>query len=191
MKTVYAVLALGLGLSPALPAQQAAPPTDPIVASFRGRIMALHRNLAQAFDSIPASLFSYKPTAPQLTIGYIAQHLASDNYFFCNLFGEMKADVPASDAETPDSVRAAWPKETLVAKLKASFTFCQNAFGQLKDATLADQVQLTFNGNTRNVTRSAMVLGHALDLADHYSQIANYMRLNNLLPPTALPRPRP
>jgi hypothetical protein len=33
------------------------------------------------------------------------------------------------------------------------------------------------------------VLGHALDLTDHYSQIANYMRLNNMLPPTALPRP--
>jgi hypothetical protein len=35
-----------------------------------------------------------------------------------------------------------------------------------------------------------MVLGHAIDLADHYSQLANYMRLNNILPPTALPRPR-
>jgi hypothetical protein len=34
-----------------------------------------------------------------------------------------------------------------------------------------------------------MVLGHDLDMADHYSQIANYMRLNNLIPPTALPRP--
>jgi hypothetical protein len=34
-----------------------------------------------------------------------------------------------------------------------------------------------------------MVLGHALDLADHYSQLANYMRLNNILPPSALPRP--
>lgn len=30
---------------------------------------------------------------------------------------------------------------------------------------------------------------HTLDMADHYSQLANYMRLNNLIPPTALPRP--
>jgi hypothetical protein len=36
-----------------------------------------------------------------------------------------------------------------------------------------------------------MVLGHALDVADHYSQLANYMRLNGILPPSALPRPRP
>jgi len=41
------------------------------------------------------------------------------------------------------------------------------------------------------VARAGMVLGHALDLADHYSQLANYMRLNNILPPTALPRSRP
>jgi hypothetical protein len=36
-----------------------------------------------------------------------------------------------------------------------------------------------------------MVLGHALDMSDHYSQLANYMRLNGITPPSALPRPRP
>ena len=30
---------------------------------------------------------------------------------------------------------------------------------------------------------------HVVDMADHYGQLANYMRLNNILPPTALPRP--
>ena len=48
---------------------------------------------------------------------------------------------------------------------------------------------MTFGGNTRQVTRAHMVLGHAIDMADHYSQMANYMRLNGILPPTALPRP--
>ena len=76
-----------------------------------------------------------------------------------------------------------------MANLKASFAFCDAAFAQLTDASLAEQITMTFNNNSRQVTRSAMVLGHALDLADHYSQIANYMRLNQLLPPTALPRP--
>ena len=33
-----------------------------------------------------------------------------------------------------------------------------------------------------------MALLHLLDMTDHYSQIANYMRLNGMLPPTALPR---
>jgi DinB superfamily len=183
------ILALALPVSLAAQQPQAGPPANPITAAFRGRTMSLQRNIAQAFDSIPEAKFSYKPTPAQLTIGFIAQHVASDNYLFCNAFGEMKASVPAKDTTTADSVKAKWPKDTLVAKLKASLTFCENAFAQLDDAKLADQVAMTFNGNTRNVTRVTMVLGHNLDLADHYSQLANYMRLNNILPPTALPRP--
>ena len=77
----------------------------------------------------------------------------------------------------------------MVAQLKASFTFCENAIGQVDDAKLADAVTMTFGAQSRQTTRANMVLGHALDLADHYSQIANYMRLNNMLPPSALPRP--
>lgn len=183
---------LALAIPAALVAQQpTTPPANPITTVFRQRIMGLQRNLAQAFDSIPESKFEYKPTPAQLSIGYIAQHLASDNYLFCNQFGAMKATLPTSDTATPDSVKAKWPKDSLVAKLKASFTFCENAFNQLDDAKLADQITVTFGNNSRTLTRAAMVLGHALDMADHYSQIANYMRLNNILPPTALPRPRP
>ncbi len=190
MKPLYAaIIALTLPASLAAQPTPAGPPVNPITAVFRTRTMALQRNLAQAFDSIPAGKFSYRPTPAQLTIGYVAQHLASDNYFFCNNFGAMKATVPVTDSTTADSVRATWPKDTLVAKLKASLAFCESAFAQLDDAHLADQISLTFNGNTRMSTRANMVLGHALDMADHYSQIANYMRLNNMLPPTALPRP--
>jgi uncharacterized damage-inducible protein DinB len=185
-----ALLALALPLGLAAQQPSASPPANPVTTVFRTRTMALQRNLAQAFDSIPESKFGYRPTPAQLTVGYIAQHLASDNYLFCNAFGESKATVPEKDTATPDSVKAKWPKDTLVAKLKASFAFCETAFGQLDDAKLGDQVTMTFGGQSRSITRASMVLGHALDMADHYSQIANYMRLNNLVPPTALPRPQ-
>jgi len=192
MKSLHALI-LALALPAGLSAQQApaGPAANPITAAFRGRTMGLQRNIAQAFDSIPASKFSYRPTPAQLSIGYIAQHLVSDNTLFCNTFGAMKATPSAKETTTPDSIKATWPKDTLVAMLKASLTFCESAFAQLDDSKLPDQVELTFNGNTRKVTRAAMVLGHALDLADHYSQLANYMRLNDILPPSALPRPRP
>ena len=191
MKTLPAlVLALSLSVSLGAQTPPAGPPANPITAAFRGRTMGLQRLLAQAFDSIPAAKFTYRPTPAQLSIGYIAQHLVSDNHLFCNAFGAMKATVSEKDSTTADSVKALWPRDTLIAKLKTSLTFCENAFAQLDDAKLADQVALTFNGTTRNVSRANMVLGHALDMADHYSQLANYMRLNNIIPPSALPRPR-
>jgi hypothetical protein len=188
---LLAILAIAGPIGLAAQQAPAAPAANPITTAFRTRIAGLHRNIAQAFDSIPESKFNFKPTPAQLSIGYIAGHIASDSYFFCNNFGAMKGARPAADTATADSVKATWPKATLVTKLKDSFAFCDQAIAQLDDAKLGESVTLTFGTNTRTVTRAGMALGHAIDLADHYSQLANYMRLNNIVPPTALPRPRP
>ena len=187
----FLIVALAVPISLAGQQPPAAPPANPITTTFKTRIAAQNRNVLQAFDSIPESKFSYKPTPAQQTIGFIAQHLTNDNYIFCNNFGSMKGTRPAPDTATADSVKATWPKARLMTSLRESFAFCDQAINQLDDAKLAEQVTTTFGGNTRTVTRTGMVLGHAIDLADHYSQLANYMRLNNILPPTALPRPRP
>src|SRR6185369_10094496 len=108
------------------------------------RIAAQNRNILQAFDSIPESKFSYKPTPAQLSIGYIAAHIANDDYFFCNNFGAMKGTRPAADTTTADSVKATWPKAKLVASLKDSFAFCDQALNQLDDTKLGEPVTITF-----------------------------------------------
>ncbi|HET9797348.1 MAG TPA: DinB family protein [Gemmatimonadaceae bacterium] len=182
------VLSLLVPVGLAAQQQPAAKSGNVITDVFRGRTMSLQHNLAQAFDSIPGDKFDYKPTPAQLTIGHIAEHLANDNYFFCDQFGAMKGKRTAEETSTPDSVKATWPKEKLVTQLKASFDFCEKAFAQLGDAKLTDDVTMSYGGNSRQVPRVAMVLIHVQDMTDHYSQIANYMRLNGLLPPTALPR---
>src|SRR5712691_3861275 len=75
----------GLALPLALAAQQpATSQVNPMTATFKTRIAIFHRNIAQAFDSIPESKFGYKPTPAQLTFGYIAQHVASDSYVYCS-----------------------------------------------------------------------------------------------------------
>ena len=185
-RAVMLALALPIGLA----AQQApaASPANPITAVFKRNTLNFQRNLAQAFDSIPESKYGYKPTPAQLSIGYIAQHLADDNYFFCNNFGSMKGTRSAADTTTADSVKAKWPKDTLVSKLKASFKFCEDAFAQLDDAKLAETITLTFGGQSQQRPRVSMLIGHSIDMADHYSQLANYMRLNGMLPPTAQQR---
>ena len=179
-----------IALPIALGAQQA--PPNPVTTVMKQRTMTFQQRLAQAFDSIPERIFGYKPTPAQLTIGYIAQHLADDNYFYCNQFGAMKGTRAVEDTTTADTIKAKWPKAKLVAQMKTSFAFCEAALEQLDDAKLGDQITQTMgNGQTRTVTRAGPVMGHIIDMADHYSQLANYMRLNNILPPTALPRPRP
>jgi uncharacterized damage-inducible protein DinB len=168
----------------------AGPPPEPIATVFRNRTGQLRRNIAQAFDSIPAAKFSYKPTEKQLTFGYIAQHITEDSYLFCNNFSDRKATRAVSDTATKDTVRATWPKDSLVTKMKAAFQFCDEVMANMTDAQATAMITITQpNGQTVQRARMNSLLGHAIDLADHYSQIANYMRLNGWLPPTALPRP--
>ena len=69
-----------------------------------------------------------------------------------------------------------------MAGLKASFKFCETALAPIQDAQLGDSVDF-FGG--RKVTKGMAGLITVADWADHYSQMAIYLRLNGLLPPTA------
>lgn len=186
MKRLLVVAALMLPV--ALAAQQpATPPANPITAAFKGSGDQYSRWLTAAFDSIPQSKYDYKPTPAQLSIGYIAQHLESANYSLCARFGNTPHPLTAKDS-LADTVKAKWPKDTLSARLKASFAFCNAAIATLSDASLSDQLPVGPAGSGRTIVRARYVLIYVTDLADHWSQIANYMRLNGMTPPSAFPR---
>lgn len=76
--------------------------------------------------------------------------MTSDNYFFCNNFGDKKASLPEKDTKTPAAEKAEWPKDTLMAKLKASNSFCEEALGQLDDAKLAEMITMPRPGRGGN-----------------------------------------
>jgi hypothetical protein len=135
---------------------------------FGGRLVA-------AFDSIPAERYDFRPTPAQQSIGFIAQHLEGANYALCERMGAHRYAATAKDS-LADSIKARWPKDTLVARLRASLDFCDLA---LQDA-----------GPVTSAARASTLLAFETDLAEHYSQLATYMRIIGLVPPSALP-PRP
>jgi uncharacterized damage-inducible protein DinB len=146
----------------------------------------LAARLIGAFDSIPADKYAYAPTPPQQTIGYVAQHLVDANYALCARFGRLEGPMFAGDA-LADTIRARWPKDTLVERLKASFRFCATAMSRVDDTSLAEEVPIGPAGSVQTQQRALSFLLYVTDLAEHYSQIASYMRLIALVPPSALP----
>src|SRR5260370_31513758 len=121
MKSIHLMCAAALALQAALAAQQPAPaptPANPITSVFKTAGTRNARLLSTAFDSIPAAKYSYKPTPAQLSIANVASHLEAANYQLCGLFGTVKQTMTAKDS-TADSLKAMWPKDTLVARLKA------------------------------------------------------------------------
>ncbi|HEY7893840.1 MAG TPA: DUF3471 domain-containing protein [Gemmatimonadaceae bacterium] len=128
--------------------------------------------LVAAFDSIPANRYDYRPVRSQQTVGYVAQHLESANYSLCERLGAAKHPETSKDS-LADSLKARWPKDTLVARLDASLRFCDAALDRL--------------GQLDSPAVASTLLALETDLAEHYSQISVYMRLLGLVPPSALP----
>jgi hypothetical protein len=180
---VFACLSLGLGRAQtstsAAPAPSASPQTkDPVTASLRLLLPRSRNNTLGAISAMPADKFSYKPTPEQMSFAHLVVHITGSNYFLC----AKAADVPEPKVE---EVKETDAKEKLLAAATASFDFCGEALGKMDDSKLGDSVEL-FGGH--QFPRAMAALGLASGWADHYAAAAMYLRLNNILPPTAQPK---
>jgi uncharacterized damage-inducible protein DinB len=151
----------------------------PVAEAFKDYATKEGKNIMAAADAFPADKYSYKPTPAQMTVGAIVAHLVEGNDYLCGTIGGTKAP------ERP-KVEATASKDALTARLKESFAFCDQALASLDDSKLGEQLPF-FGGKTRS--RAAIMTLTTGDWADHYSQFANYLRLNGLTPPTAQKKP--
>lgn len=172
MKLDARAVALVLTAAPALLAAQGA--ASPVADAFRTYEQRSARKLVAAVEAMPADKYGYKPTPAQMSVADIVLHLAEGNDYFCST-------LTGSTAPKRDSLAASAPKETLIARLKETFDYCGTALAKLDDTGLAEQ--LSFFGG--KASRATLILIATGDWEDHYSQMANYLRLNGLLPPTA------
>jgi uncharacterized damage-inducible protein DinB len=167
-------LTLAAILVPAALAAQAAD-ANPVTSAVKQIMQRDSKILSAAASEMPADKFGYHPTPAQMTFGHLVLHIAQSNNYMCGSISGEKAPVGEKLTETS-------PKEKLVAALDASFKFCDAALAKVDDSKLTEQVPF-FGGRT--VSRAMMLIELTDDWSDHYSQAANYLRMNGLLPPTA------
>jgi hypothetical protein len=159
-----------------LPVARVARGQNPVTNGFRGIEARQAKNIVDAADAMPADKYGFKPTPAQMSFGDVVAHLIGEgNDYLCSAASGLKAPERGKFAGTD-------PKDKLVAGLKDSFQFCQTAAAGMQDAQLGDSTEF-FGGH--KVTRAIATLITVADWADHYSQMAIYLRLNGLLPPTA------
>jgi uncharacterized damage-inducible protein DinB len=160
-----------LAISAALPAQTA----NPIVSSAKEIYTQQAKYIVAAFEEMPTEKYSYSPTPQQMSFAKIATHIVLANQHVCAMLSGSPAPETAKLSES-DS------KETLVSAVKGSFTFCDKAVDSLQDSQLGDTI--TFFGGAKK-PRARALFELTGDLEDHYSQMAGYLRLNGLTPPSA------
>jgi hypothetical protein len=149
--------------------------SNPIVTSANEIVVRQAGYMIAAAEQMPAEKYGYRPTPEQWTYGKVVAHVVQANYVVC---GMLSGDGPGKGPAVTDTM----PKDQLVTALKQSFESCRTAMDGLKDASLGTTI--TFFGGAKK-PRARALIELTGDLEDHYSQMAMYMRLNGMVPPSA------
>jgi hypothetical protein len=147
---------------------------NPIVTTVRQMEERYARNLTGAAEEMPADKYSYRPTPEQITFGHLMMHTAEANNSLCAAASGETA--PAPKLNETDS------KEVLSKAVKDSFAFCEQALQKADDSSLGQTVTLFEN---QTGTRGSALIRMVAGWSDHYAAAAMYLRLNQLVPPSA------
>ena len=144
-------------------AQQAAPSQNPVTDNVRQRLTRQSKILIATAEAMPADKYDFKPTKDNMTFGHLMGHIVEANNFVCSRI--------AGQATPKEEVKESDGKDKIVAAVK--------------DSQLGEEVEM-FGG--RKAPKAAAVVELPVDWADHYGAAAVYLRLNGILPPTAVMR---
>ena len=153
-------------------AQNSAAPVSNAVRSAADRAAT---NFIAVAEEMPAEKYGYKPTPAQMSFGDVIAHMSAGNDALCSSIGGVAP--PKRSA-----VAAGAQKEKLVERLRVTFHLCRSALAKVNDSRLAEKVP--YFGDQK-LSRAQVMLAAAEEWGGHYSQIAVYLRLNGLVPPSA------
>src|SRR6266545_4030198 len=105
-----------------------APSTSPVADGLRAMHQRFSSILIAAAEVMPADKYNYRPTPGQMSFAQIQVHLANEgNDILCGNTGGLAVPQRAAVDTTAT-------KEQLVARLKETFQFCEQAFARMDDS---------------------------------------------------------
>ncbi len=162
---------------------QVATPTEPRTVSqvVDFWVTDTEHLLVPAADAMPEAKYSFAPSNGEFlgvrTFAEQVKHLAAANY---QLAAATLGEEPPSgtDHETaPDLVKT---KAQIMEYLKESFTALHRAAAALNENNMDDPIP-----SKGNRTRLLMLIDTLVHSSDHYGQLVEYLRMNNIVPPAS------
>jgi hypothetical protein len=187
-RSASALLAL-MAWSGAAQAQTAAPPT--IASVLDAQLSALESQFVPAADAMPADTYAFAPTTGTFegvrTFALDVKHVATANIvFYSAIAGEPLPPgvTVAGAANGPEEIQT---KDQIVAYLKRSFAVGHKALAALTESTALTPLPNTpIPSVTTRLGLATFAYGHAWD---HYGQMAEYLRMNGIVPPASAGQP--
>jgi dienelactone hydrolase len=179
----FAMAALGQGTSApqSQPSQQAAPT---IASTVDREIGYIEERIVQAAEAMPEDKFNFSPESLHIpgsdyagvrTFASQVKHVAASNYFlYSAAMGEKPRPEDFNDGKGPENLKT---KAEILQFLKNSF-----ALGHKAAAALTTENMLQAAGRSSRVYWATFGAAHAFD---HYGQMAEYLRMNGIVPPAS------
>lgn len=187
--TAVLLLALGAaGSSIAANAQAKMDDQKPTFASvYDHSLTGAEKEFISAAEAMPDDKYNFAPTQGEFkgvrTFGQQVKHVSAVNYMFgAAILGE-KSPVDIGSENGPDSMTS---KADIVKFSKDSFVYLHKALASLNEGNILGQVQSPFGSN--KITRLALANISLAHPFDHYGQMVEYLRMNNIIPPASRPK---
>ena len=183
---VMAVLALSsVGVSAQQPpASQPPPPLPGLVAEVKTAYTNIQNNIVKAAEQFPADKHTWQPTPAVRSWARLIGHIIDDINNACWLLaGDAQAPPRVDTMDNQDSPANKLSKDDLVKGLKESVERCNKAFANVNETNMAER-----NGPNGRRSKLFSLIYNTSHTNEHYGNIATYMRLNNLVPPSSQPR---
>lgn len=150
---------------------------DNPLTAFNKRAYGQVKNwLLKSAEKMPEDAYAFKPTDSVRSFGQIVGHVADAQYLFCApILGEKNPGLKIEQTKTS--------KADLVAALKDAIAYCDKAYAALTDADGAQTV--TFFGGP--IPKLSLLSTNVAHVAEHYGNLATYMRIKNIVPPSSEP----
>jgi hypothetical protein len=166
------------------PAQQPPAPLPGIVAEVKTAYTNIQNNIVKAAEQFPADKLTWQPTPAVRSWARLIGHITDDNNGAGWLLaGETQAPPRIDTLDTQESPANKLSKDDLVKGLKESVERCNKAFANVNESNMAER-----NGPTGRRSKLFSLIYNTSHTNEHYGNIATYMRLNNLVPPSSAPR---
>lgn len=186
---VTAVLLLALG-APAVISAQANPTQNKadqkatIAGVLDKDLTSMEKEVVSAAEAMPEDKFNFAPTQGEFkgvrTYAQQIKHVAAVNYMLgAGILGE-KPPVDIGSENGPDKMTS---KDDVVKFLKDSFEYLHRSLATVNESNLLGEVQSPFGPN--KMTRLRLVLIATAHPFDHYGQMVEYLRMNNIIPPAS------
>ena len=169
------------------PAQAPASPPAPLpglITEVKNAYTSIQNNIVKAAEQFPADKLTWQPTPAVRSWARLIGHITDDNNFSCwMLAGEAQAPARVDPVDSQDSPANKLSKDDLVKGLKESVERCNKAFAAVNETNMGER-----NGPAGRRSKFFTLIYNTSHTNEHYGNIATYMRLNNLVPPSSAPR---